>query len=55
MVALRGKKLCATVKKIISFPSKWNVPLLVNKTSSMNFIFLISIKSTKVEKPKSNS
>lgn len=54
MVGLRNN-LYVTVKEIISVLSKWNMPLLVNTTSSVNFIFLISIKSIKVEKPKSKS
>ena len=49
------KKIVCNCEEIISVPSKWNMPLLVNKTNSVNFIFLISIKSIKVEKPKSKS
>lgn len=49
------EKIVCNCEEIISVPNKWNMPLLINKTSSVNFIFLISIKSIKVDKPKSKS
>ena len=44
---IEKKKMYETVK-IISVPKKWKMPCLVNKTSSMNFIFCISTKFIRV-------